>query len=85
MYSISDKCIISDETLVIWWNPSGRVLLWVNAGPGPGPGHLDMGGNFFKKRVLEKTARPIWKSYRVLIYLVYFLLIFYGLGPDPIS
>ena len=31
------------------------MLLWVNAEPGPGPGPLAMGGNFFKKRVLEKN------------------------------
>ena len=62
------------------------MLLWVNAGPGPGPGPLAMGGNFSKKRVLEKIGMSHLKKlpYFDIVYIMFTVLIFYGPDPDPI-
>ena len=82
LYYIYDICTIFGQLSCHWINVlsldtclvvgcvySSWVLLWVNAGPGPGPlgrpagprpGPLAMVGNFFKKRVPGKVACPVY-------------------------
>ena len=76
------------------WAGPGPGPLVRPAGPGPGPGPLAMGGNFFKKRVLEKHDMSHLKKlpYCMFTYIFWFRpgshivdVAFYGSGPDPIS